>query len=576
MKAISKLFFTTIGFLCLMGCNDDFLDIRPLDEVTNENFWANEAQLKAATYPCYDILQKDLLNLGEGTAESAIWGSVADGLNKVSGGQHSNDGYPISTWWSTLYNNIYLCNVFLDNYNRAATDQAVKDRYAAEVKVLRAYDYFLLTSLFGDVPLITKALSASDPELYGARTRKSEIVDLILADLDWAASKLLATRPTGANIGRVNKWWAVALKARIALYNEKWQVAADAAKEVMSSNQFELYSDYKNMFRIAGNASTNTANKETIMYGLYVKDLRMHNLSGEICKPVDYIRFNASKSLVDAYLGTDGKPAVKGYEYNNNAAVQLSAVYDRTEPNYANYWSNRDPRMGMTILKPGDSWTGGNDGRPGSNTASYPTFTLPRFAGLKNNNRNGANSMTGFYFTKYCDPAVATALNLDDNDIVILRYAEVLLTYAEAKFKLGSFTQEVADQTVNLLRQRVGMHPMILSELTNWGMDLETELRRERRIELAFEGQRLFDIYRWKEGDRLGKSVTGPRASICITSLGANPYKDNGVDANGDIIYERSVAEGGGRNFNPAKHYLWPIPNGEILKNPKLTQNPGW
>lgn len=575
MKRIIKGTFILMAVL-LWGCQKNFLDKYPLDEVTNETFWKTEAQLVAASYPCYDILQKDLLNLGEGCAETAYWGAVSGGLNKVSGGQQSNDGFPISTWWNNCYSYIYLCNEFLDNYNRAEVAQNVKDKYAAEIKTLRAFNYFILTSLYGDVPLVTKVLTTQDSVLYGQRTPKAQVVDRILGDLDWAADKLPATRPTGKDIGRINKWAAIALKARIALQNERWQVAADAASLVMKSGQFELYPDYKGLFRIAGNASTNSANKETILYGLYVTDLRMHNLSGEICKPIDYVRFNPAKTLVDSYLCTDGKPAVKGYEYKTSNTVQLSSLYDRTEPNYANYWINRDPRMAMTVLKPGDTWTGGNDGRPGSATTSYPTFLLPRFAGLKNNNRNGANSVTGFYFTKYCDPSVATATNKDDNDIIVIRYAEVLLIYAEAQFKLGNLTQEIIDQTINKLRDRAGMHRMILSELNGWGMDVETELHRERRIELAFEGMRLFDIYRWKEGARMGKAVTGPKASICISQLGANPYASNGADENGDIIYEKSTAEGGGRNFDPAKHYLWPVPNSEILKNANLKQNPGW
>lgn len=188
----------------------------------------------------------------------------------------------------------------------------------------------------------------------------------------------------------------------------------------------------------------------------------------------------------------------------------------------------------------------------------------------------GANTVTGFYFTKYCNQDMARQVNLDHQDIYYLRYAEVLLIYAEAKFKLGQLTQDVLDATVNKLRDRVNMHPMILTELAAWGMDVETELHRERRVELALEGMRLFDIYRWKEGDRMGMPVTGPKAQIIINELGANPYESNGIDANGDVIYEKSVKEGGGRNFDPAKHYLWPIPNSERINVPALTQNPGW
>ena len=139
-----------------------------------------------------------------------------------------------------------------------------------------------------------------------------------------------------------------------------------------------------------------------------------------------------------------------------------------------------------------------------------------------------------------------------------------------------TLTQEQIDYTINKLRDRVGMHRMDLDELREWNLDLETELHRERHIEMAFDGMRYFDILRWKEGWRLGRAVTGPSEQVCLRDLGANPYVGNGVDEFGDIIYEKSVAEGGLRNFDASKHYLWPVPYEERVKNPSLGQNPGW
>ena len=575
--------FRYIHKLCLpltaslvISCNDNFLDRHPLDAVTNEIFWENEEQLAAATLRCYDVLNKDLINLGEGVAESAYWGAINGGLNVVSGGRHGNDGFPVSTWWRNSYANIFHCNNFLANYDRAPIDQAVKDRYAAEVRVLRAFNYFLLTGLYGDVPLVDRVLTGTEPELYGPRTPKAEVVAWVLEDLDLAIEKLGAAIPAGEHLGRINKWGALAVKARIALQNELWEVAADAAQQVMQANVYQLYPDYHELFQTEGNISVNTANRETIIAAMYKEDVRMHNLSGETCKPVDYVRFNPGKQLVDDYLCIDGRPAVQGFTYRNNASVQLSTLYDRDEPTYASYWQNRDPRMAMTILKPGSAWVGGNDGTPGDAVTATPIFHLPRFASLKNNNRNGANSMTGFYFTKYSDQDIALNTNRDYNDIHVFRYAEILLIYAEAKFEMGQFDQAVADATINKLRERVNMHPMRLDELAAWNMDVETEIRRERHVELAFEGMRLFDIYRWKEGERMGLPVTGPAEHIMLNELGGNPYADNGVDAHGDIIYEKSTQGGGVRNFDPNKHYLWPVPNSEIIKNPNMSQNPNW
>ncbi len=578
MKNTKYLIFILSIFLGA-GCSQTFLDKYPLDSVTNGTYWKTEAQLKAAISPCYDVLQKDIINLGEGCAETAYWGAISGGLNVVSGGRHlKTTGFPITSWWSGPYNKIYNCNIFLDNYDRANIDQKIKDKYAAEAKVLRVLNYFFLTTLFGDVTLITHVISAEDPVAYGPRTPRKDVVKWMLAELDWAAGKLGEDRPTGENLGRINKWGALALKARIALQNELWEDAALAAETVMNSGKYELYSDYKKLFQVEGNVKNDVNNKESIIYGLYVNNERMHNLSGELCKPDNYIRFNPAKTLVDAYLSTDGKPVRKGYEYKNSTTIQLSDLYPKKETVYADYWTNRDPRMAMTIIKPGTAWSGGDDGDAESVT-SNAIFNLPRFTSLQNNNRNGANTLTGFYFSKYCCPVYVSQTNKDVNDIQILRYAEVLLIYAEAKLNVqGNLTQEQIDKTINKLRDRAKMHRMILTELKDWGMDLRTEVYRERRIEMALEGMRLFDVFRWKEGDRMGMAVTGPSASILINQLGKNPYSSNGIDENGDVIYEKASTSAGdaGRIFDPTKHYLWPIPDSEVLKNPNLGQNPGW
>ena len=233
--------------------------------------------------------------------------------------------------------------------------------------------------------------------------------------------------------------------------------------------------------------------------------------------------------------------------------------------------------MAYTLYCPGDAWPGGDDGDR-EYMKPNKIFNLPRFATLQKGT-NGANGRTGFYFKKYNDPEIAVNYNMAHNNINILRYSEVLLIYAEAMLNLqgGTLTQEQIDYTINKLRKRVGMHEMKLDELAQWHMDLTTELRRQRRVELTLDGMRYPDILRWHEGElRMGRAITGPSAQVCINDLGTNPYADNGVDEFGDIIFEKSKAEGGSRTFDPAKNYLWPVPYAERLKNPALGQNPGW
>lgn len=566
-----------IGSIFLTACSD-FLDKYPSDTVIHETFWKNESQLRSALYPCYEGFRYDFIINISVCGDDIVWGDLSSGLSKISGGRHSAmDGFPFTSYWRYAYEHIFTCNSYLDHYNAAEVAQDVKDVYAAEVKVIRALQYFYLTSLWGDVPLITRVITIEDPEAYGPRNPRSEVIEFIMNDLDWAASKLGEGIPAGDDLGRINRWGALALKARIALQNEMWDVAAETAKEIIDKGPYKLYDNYGELYKMSGNTNVNPDNKEAILYSMYVEDVRMHNMTNYTCIPTDYIRLNASKRLVDAFLCTDGKPAKTGLEYYKNTNVVTSDLYTYPEQHYTDYFKNRDPRMAMTFYCPGDEWPGGDDGDSDINVVN-DIFQLPRFAVLQSNNRLGANSYTGFYFKKYNTPERAGLTNRDFNNINVIRYAEILLIYAEAMFNIQgkSLTQVQIDMTINELRNRVGMHPMKLDELQAWKMDLETELHRERRVEMSFDGMRYFDILRWKEGDKLAHATVGPSLQVCINDLGANPYPGNGTDEFGDIIYEKSSAEGGLKTFDPSKHYLWPVPYEERVKNESLGQNPGW
>lgn len=578
MKKIIFYINLLVSVALLSSCSD-FLDRYPLDSVTDETFWKTEEHLKAASYPCYTALRYDFLINMSVCGDDIVWGDITSGLSKVSGGRHTvTDGFPFSSYWRYIYvDHMKDCNKFLDNYDKAEIDQNIKDSYAAEVIVLRATLYFYLTSLWGDVPLITRVITASDPEAYGPRNPRGDVIQFILNDLDWAASKLTDKIPTGEHLGRINKWGALAIKARIALQNEMWDVAEQAAKEIIDNGPYELYHNYGELYQLSGNIDVNPNNKETIISSMFIEGGRTHNMTNYTCNKGDYIRLNASKRLIDAYLCNDGKPAKAGLEYYKKTDIETSPSYNYPEERYTDYFQNRDPRLYMTLYCPGDEWPGGDDGDKEANIANE-IFNLPRFAALQNNNRNGANTYTGFYFKKYNTPKLAGLTNQDYNNINVIRYAEILLIYAEALFnKQGkTLTQDQIDMTVNQLRDRVGMHRMNLDELKQWGLDLETELHRERRVEMSLDGMRYFDILRWKEGEKLSHATVGPNLRVCINDLGANPFPDNGVDEFGDIIFEKSIKEGGAKNFDPSKHYLWPVPYAELQMNEALGQNPGW
>ena len=542
-----------LGLMVLVSCNKDFLDRQPLDELVDETFFTNEETLQLAVNGCYAYLKGkgtlDMENLGDNTLNS----SVTD-YQRIGSGNYNSDLGTINSEWTTDYDGISRCNAFLENYQKATGRESVKESMAAEVRFIRAYLYFYLTQFYGDVQLIRKTLLITDPEVYGTRQSKAEVVDFILSELDEAAAKL-PTAQTGTNLGRITKGAALAMKARVALYNGKWDVAEKAAKDVMDLGIYQLYSNgspdssYKELFTYKGKLK-NGKNNETILARMYSADaLVYHNMSREAHVPDQASRWNPTKALVDAYLCTDGLP------------ISKSPLYK--EDTYANLFKNRDPRMVQTILAPNSPWGGKQDGRNTSSSTTWDVFVTPKFV----SNKRGCVTITGYYFIKYVELSTVGLVSKDENDIHLIRLAEVLLTYAEARMEQGKLTQADIDLTINKLRQRVGMKAMTLTDLAANGLDLRTEVRRERRVELALEGQRYFDILRWKQGDLLAADVKGMKKTLAFR---ASDVSNMAADAQGYIIANKD------RVFTDPKNYLWPVSLTQFQRNPKLGQNPGW
>ncbi|MGL5920580.1 MAG: RagB/SusD family nutrient uptake outer membrane protein, partial [Bacteroidales bacterium] len=491
-----------LGSLALTGCNDAFLNRTPLDELTDENFWKTEAHVKSVANACYNhLIGKDIINY-EALGDDALWYNNS-GYRQIGSGAYGSDLSILNSQWEKFYRGIRECNYFLENYNRAeAVSTETRERYAAEVKFIRAYQYMFLTQFWGDVPLVTKTLTMDSPELFDPRTPRKDVIDFILNDLRSSYKALPATIAGGkSDFGRITQAASLALIARLALYNERWEMAAEASKEIMDMNYFALYTSggtanaYRNLFIYEGRASRNASNKETILAFVYNYTAgTKHNLSRELQVPDQETRLMPTKAFVDSYLCSDGKP------------VSISPLY--SEASYDAMFQNRDPRLKQAILSPGSAWNGKADGS--ASNAATTIFRTPRFT----NDKKGCVTRTGFYPVKYCEPTKVGAVGTDDNDIIIFRYAEVLLTYAEAMYKQGKLTQDIVDQTINKLRDRVGMHRMNLTELAEWGLNVEDELRRERHVEMFMEGWRYFDVQRWKDGDRLGQDVKGIKKSM--------------------------------------------------------------
>jgi tetratricopeptide (TPR) repeat protein len=564
MKRLIYILLSVATIISVSSCNDDFLDRMPKDEMTDDNFWQTEEHLVQVANTFTAALQgKYWLNITEIMADSAPW-AVTTAFRTIGAGNFTTETSQINSLWVTAYTGIGRVNYFLNNYNRAETvKEEIRERYAAEAYFYRAYNYWVLTSYFGDVPYITDELSVESPDVYRGRDPRKTVIENVTKDLEDHYKNLPEYIPAASSeFGRVSQCAALALLSRIYLYNGMYEEAADAAERAMNNSYHELYStgnpdvDYVNLFNYTGRASRNAANKETLLAFVYNYDLgeaarQSHNLSRECWVPGDYARFVPTNSMIEAYLTKDGQ------------------IWDpSTVDTYEDVFKDRDPRMVQSILAPGTPWEGGKSGDLLSTDDKIYTYPL------LTNNKTAAMTYSGYYMRKYVEPSTVKYVGHDDNDLVMLRYAEVLLNYAEAKEMLGQLTQADLDKSINLLRDRVGMVHMKLSQLPA-GSDIRTEIQRERRIELFFEGHRYFDIIRWKQGHILGEDLLGVNKRWLDQSRLA-------VDLDKDLTWQTKDGQQyllieTGRTFNPDKHYLLPIPFKQMQLNPNLApQNPGW
>ena len=565
MKRIFQYMILAVG--CMMtfaACNDEFLNRTPHDQMTDANFWQTEVHVESVANTFTSALQgKYWLNITEIMADSAPW-AVTTAFRTIGAGNFTTETSQINSLWVTAYTGIGRVNYFLNNFHRAEgkVDSKVLARYEAEAYFYRAYNYWVLTTYFGDVPYITDELNVEAPDVYRGRDPRATVIANVTKDLEDHYLNLPEHIVAASNeFGRVSQCAALALLSRIYLYNGMYAEAVSAAERAMANSYHELYStgnpdvDYVNLFNYTGRASRNALNKETLLAFVYNYDLgesarTSHNLSRECWVPGDYARFVPTNSMIEAYLTKDGK------------------IWDpSTVDTYEDVFKDRDPRMVQSILAPNTPWEGGKSGDLLSTDDKIYTYPL------LTNNKTAAMTYSGYYMRKYVEPSTVKYVTHDDNDLIMLRYAEVLLNYAEAKEMLGQLTQSDLDKSINLLRDRVGMVHMDLSSLPA-GSNIRAEIQRERRVELFFEGHRYFDIIRWKQGHLLGEDLLGVNRrwldqSRLAVDLAGLTWKTKGGQQY--LLIEE------GRTFNAGKHYLLPIPFKQMQLNPNLApQNPGW
>lgn len=532
-----KLSFYLAAMISLFAtsCSDDFLDKEPLDKLSNDSFWTSESDVKLGLNACYPVDDYWNTSWFDGLSDNAFSQWPWDGIQNIANGTADpvmTAQYDARNEWN--FKKIRICNNFLENIDKVALSEAKSNEYKGQARFIRAYEYFWRSQVYGDFPLVTKTLSVK--ESFVPRDPKSKIVEFIISELkEIGAPGYLPVSYSGDDKGRITRGAALSLLARVQLYNKLYADAAATAKEVMDLGQYQLFADYEKLFWEESKAS----NTEAILEQQFsqVNDNYKHwmhlylgpNGAGGWSSVVPI------QSLVDAYECTDGKK------------ISDSPLYDPEQP-----YKNRDPRLKASIICPGDTWKGIYDPYSQSSSDYYQTSNA---------------SPTCYQIRKYLDPGVDTEVGSGCN-VMSIRYAEVLLTYAEAKIEMGSIDQSVLD-AINQIRARA--YKAAVSETNKYPAittmsqtELRAIVRNERRIELALEGLRWYDIQRWEIGSQV----------MPVTIYGA---RLGTVDANGNVTFstpDHLVIEH--RLFDPAKNYLWPVPQSEMDVNKNTTQNPGY
>lgn len=578
-RRIIQVLVLLITPFIIAGCEADILEQPPGDAVTAEEFFNTGADLEAYTNDLYAVLP---------TKSVYIDDSDSDNILGVSAGERLRGARIVPTdrgsgGWSWGY--LRRINYFLENYDRV-DDPGATAKYSGIARFFRAYFYFEKVKRFGDVPWYSEVINQDDEELLTkARDSRELVMDSIMADIDYAIENI----PAEKELNRITKYTALILKARIALhegtfrkyhglddYERFIEESSSAAKELMDSGAYTLYTNggeehaYLDLFAMENQNTT-----ETILAVDYEFGLRTHDLAYRMTAPTQG-RWGLTKELVNSYLMMDGTP------FTDQSGYETLSFYEEMQ--------NRDPRLTQTTAGPDFATYGSQDPEPVDLDITRTGYRV-----IKGLPPKGPQWGSGGSF----------------NDVILFRYAEALLIYAEAQAELGTLTQGDLDMSINKLRDRVGLPHLNIAEANanpdpyqeslyeniegpNKGVILE--IRRERRVELVNEGLRWDDLMRWKEGNKVEKPIRG----IYFSELGAHDFNNDGnFDVyvhDGDTsgapeevtstinINERPLTEDNsgnlllfeGGSFDETRDYYYPIPMEDLELNDNLEQNPGW
>lgn len=523
MKLILNKYLYIYVIFFTFGCQKELLNTIPNDRITSDIFWTTEKDAIIAANALYTFLDGTEQLHRDVFTDIAHTNTQYGDYKAMELGSYNANSLVVEAEWTNDYKGIRGANYFLENVNKIVTPDAdLITHLTGEVRFLRAYFYMKLAFIYGEIPLITKSLTIEEGRNV-TQTSTGEIWDYIYKELTDAANELPLV---ASETGRITKGAALALNSRAMLYAKRYDKAAELAKAVMDLNIYSLYPSYQNLFSYAAEN-----NSEVILNKEFIKDVYANNVLS-LFAPFSILSNGVTmvplKKIVDSYEMTNGK--------NIN---ELGSDFDSYNP-----YENRDPRLGYSVYVPGDVLPNGItfDSRPNSGTADAV-------------GSNYQVSVTGYYVKKYINKEDINDLSNCGINIILLRYAEVLLTYAEAKIELNQIDESVYD-AIDQIRSRPDVNMPLINQPQTQD-ELRETVRNERMVELAFEGQRFFDIRRW--------TIVSEVFNMPIKGL---TYINNGqletVDQPGVV-----------RNFQQ-RDYLWPIPQKEMDLNKKLKQNPGW
>lgn len=560
MKYKLLMLLMVAGFF---SCEDNILGLKSLSEPVEDDFYKNEEELDLALNGVYNSLNLTtdykiplMVAMDNGATDIGVSRGVCSAMmNQGQGTQSSTDG-GFLTIYSNFYKGIARANALLENMVRAK-DIVPEDTYnkiRAQALFIRAYHYMYLTELWGDVPYLDKAVKNSSEGLV-PRESKKVIANNILKDLKEAATVLPYSWEDQPE--RITKGAALGLYARIALYNGYYDEAAKSAKQIIDNETefgYNLYPNYEGLFQLEGQSSSEIM---FIMPFKYEYGFTQFSVTQGSRNKGAVSVMVPTQSMIDSYECIDGKP------------IDESNVYNPKFP-----FENRDPRLKASIITPQSEWAG-------FIFESHPDSTKFR---LINGEIGGSNNdcrtvswpaaFCGYLWKKNTiEENQEKIQQWDDHNFILMRYAEILLTYAEAKIMLGEIDSSVLT-AINRVRARAyntdventSDYPSITTTDVS---ELKTIIKRERKVELADEGFRLFDIRRWKIAEKVMPVKIYGRILDTKTATGIPQIDEDGFvsyegiesqyDLNTDARFTNAT-----RIFNPNRDYLCPIPQQEI------------